>query len=550
MDLVSLAELPIADVQQNQAEILARVQENNAQLDIRFGPLNNIVGYYNALLATQRQINTQRLQDSNSLSKINADPTLADTETVDAVLSNWGITRGAGAKATGSITIVVNTNTTTIIASGAVFTASGLQFISNQAFVAKAAAANVTTASDRLLTQLDDGMWAFSIDVTAAQIGSAYQVAKNTTMTPASPPLNFVKAYAATDFSGGINPDTNQTMMLRQQEGFAMKAVSGPVTMNAALRAVPAFANVVTTSVIGFGDAEMLRDKHTIFPIAVGGKCDWYVRTTEQPQRISLSKTAVLVAIDPADNYGIWQFSITRNDYPGFYDVTAIRLPSSASLGTFTITQETRANDLTQLAPGFIPDIANVAEGAYSRYQVATIQFKDNRTLTAGLTVGTSEQTYAVEVRGLPLIGEIHDYMSSRNVRFRSGDILVKAPVPCFLQLSVSIQVQPGDTVPDTSVIISALTQLVNRVGFTGRLAASQVYDVIQNSLTGNQTATKLDMFGRIRRPDGTIKYVRDSSLLTVPAEPQNMVSAQTVQFFLTPSDVSITIETLTTVEA
>jgi hypothetical protein len=45
---------------------------------------------------------------------------------------------------------------------------------------------------------------------------------------------------------------------------------------------VEKFPDIRDSSVIGAGDLEMTRDKHTVFPGSTGGYTDWYVGTTRQ----------------------------------------------------------------------------------------------------------------------------------------------------------------------------------------------------------------------------------------------------------------------------
>jgi hypothetical protein len=52
-------------------------------------------------------------------------------------------------------------------------------------------------------------------------------------------------------------------------------------------------------------------------------------------------------------------------------------------------------------------------------------------------------------------------------------------------------------------------------------------------------------MFGAIRRPDGTKKYIRNFDVLEIPAEPSKMVSARTTVFILSPDDVGISVQNI-----
>lgn len=541
IEITDLSELSASEVQQKLAELTARVQELNPDVDLSSGPFRDYISYLSAVLETSVATNLDRIRKSDSIAEIEKDPSLAEDDVVDNVLSNFRIERSDGEAAQGSITIVVSSNTTVTIGAGAIFEADGKQFTSDQSYVAKAEEDQVVSSSDRLLTLLNDGNYGFNIDVTAVEVGADHSLKKDTAVTPVSPPLNFVRAFSAKDFTGGRDVETNSELLSRLQEGLAARTISNRVTMNALLRSIEDFENVIATSVVGFGDPEMLRDSHTIFPLSFGGRVDWYVRSEPALQRIALTKEAVLMT-KTSDGYGEWQFSLLRDDFPGFYEVESIRPTGDTDTTTFEVLSDSRDNDLS--GDDFVPDIQTTAEGAYSRYQTTTITFKDTETETAALSAG-DKRSYDVTVSGMTMIGDIQDYMNDRSVRPYGSDLLVKAPVPCFVSLSFTIYKQTGDDSPDLDAIRSALIDKVNAIGFTGRLSSSSLFDVVHGFLDDRTTVSAIDMLARIRRPDGSQKYLRDYDAIVVPDEPENMVTARTVQFYVTTDSIGISVETV-----
>jgi len=544
IEITDLSTLDPDLVEQLQEELAERLQEAHPTLDLKSGVLRDLLLNLSAILEAKNQTETDRIRRSASLAEIEADPSLADDDAVDNVMSNYRITRQEGEAATGQVTIIVSTNTTTTIAAGAIFEADGKQFTADTVFVAKAEPENVQATTDRLMQALSDGSFAFVISVTASEVGAESMLKKDTLLTPETPPLNFVKALATNDFTGGVDTETNQEILTRMQEGIAAQALSNRVNMTALLRAHEDFSSYVASSIIGYGDAEMLRDARLIAPISVGGRVDWYLRTALQAYRIGVTVTATLIE-KTTDNRGIWQFGIGRDVLPGFYEVASIRPTTSGEFsGTYPIEEEIRSNDLT--GDGFIPDVQTVEEGAYSRFQAAVVRFKDTDTATNSLTVNSSTKQYSVELRGQPLIKDLQEYLSSRDIRNYAGDLLVKAPVPCFVRLSFEIERPAGNTDEiDEDAIKVALADEVNAVSFTGRLPASSLSDVVHNFLKNDVAVSAIDMLGRIRRPDATTAWIRSSEVLVVPSEPDKMVTAKTVQFFLDPEDIGLSIVTV-----
>jgi hypothetical protein len=224
---------------------------------------------------------------------------------------------------------------------------------------------------------------------------------------------------------------------------------------------------------------------------------------------------------------------------PGFYEVDRIALPNAnPGDGGYEITMDLRGVDPTD--DQFLPDIASTEEGAYTRYQTSVVRFLDTDTPTTELVVNTSTQTYEVALLGMPLIAELQDFVGGRRIRNPAADTLVKAAVPCFLTLTFDIRRESGDTAPDLAAIANDLADAVNHLGFTGQLHASLLANVVHGHLSGKQACGQMELFGRIRRPDGSTGYIRDHSVLTIPDDPTRMVTGRTVAFILDPANVSI----------
>jgi hypothetical protein len=492
-------------------------------------------------LETAIRTNLERYQSARSLQQIAADPTLADDDVVNEVLSNWGVTRRIGTKATGSVTIELSASRTVTVPEGFIFEAAGQQYAATATFVARPAAGQVATVNDRLLVQLNNGNWAFVVDVEAAEVGTEYKLNAGDLIVPDRTLVNYVTSYATSTFSDGTNTETNAELINELQLGLAAKTLSNRTNMRSWLRSIPAYESATNQSIVGYGDPEMLRDKHTIFPISYGGRVDWYVRGQSALQRSAQQVTATLISI--VGNVSTWQFSITKSIFPGFYEVERIRRLADSSLNSgFEIVADNRGNDLT--GDGFVPDILTIAEGAYSAFQTTTIQFEDTATAVSGLTLGDTAE-YLCEITGVPLIAELQTEVSSRDIRSYAADALIKAPVPCFVDITFTINKAAGDAAPDVDGIKAALVSEVNNMGFIGRLDGSHLVDLVHNFIIDDVSVTDLDLFGRVRRPDGSIQYLRDADSLAIPEQPDKMVTAKTVQFFTEVSRISINVQSV-----
>lgn len=540
IELRPLTQLDTDAVSAALTETVQRVQEDNPRLDLRRGVFAELLVYYHAVLDTQRRTYTNDLLNSRSLLAIEQDPTLADPDVVDDILSNFRFTRKGGGLATGEVTVVVSDDVTVTVAQGSTWSARGKQFVTTRVYTAKAEASLVSSDSDRLLTPLSDGTWAFTITVEATAEGEDYAVVADTLVVPATLPPNYVTSYAASDFTNGFSAETNEEVLGRLQDGIAAKALSNRGNMSATLRSIDAFARLVAMSIIGAGDAELTRAFHSVLPLAMSGRCDWYVRTSEPPVAVAATIEATLIALN-TNGTGVWQFAYGRDDAPGVYEFRNVR-PDDAEPGTggYTILTDDRGLDLT--GEGWKPDLLTAVEAAYSPYSTAVVTFLDTRDHGA-FAVG-AKQNYQVAAVLMPQIGDIQTVVGSRDVRPYGGDVLVKAPVPAFTIVNFTVYKRTGQTDPDKSAIAAAVAKVVNTTGFSGLLYASQIQDAIHGHLTDGQTVSSIDMHARIRYPDGTAVYLRDSEVLEVPDDPANMVTARTVQFLCSADDVGVTVVT------
>jgi hypothetical protein len=541
-EITDLKQLNSADVDALLAQITEELSAENPTLDLKRGVFHDSVLYYHAVLESAIRENLNRYLSARSLQQIEADPTLADTTTVNDVLSNWGITRKEGTQAKGEVTIIVSKSTSVTIAAGAIFEANGISFTSDFGYTSTSNPAGIANENDRLMTELADGNWEFTIFVTAVDAGSGGKLTATKSIVPENAVTNYVTSFATADFSDGTDTETNTELINQLQDGLSAKAVSNRVNMRSLLRSLSQFSSATNQSIVGYGDVEMLRDKHSIFPIGYGGRVDWYVRGQVDLQTVTLTKEAALISVDSSGN-GTWQFTLVKDDAPGFYEVSRIYLPSAdpEETGTFNISSDTRGLDLT--GSGFIPDIVTQAEGAFTAYQTGTIQFVDTVTDTSSLSTG-DKQNYIVEVHNTPLVKELQDYMSGRDVRSYGADILMKAPIPCFVQISCVINKSSEDADPDTAGIKTTIAHLVNNTGFIGRLDGSRILDTIHGYIQNDISVTNLDILGKIITPAGTIVWLHDSSSIVVVDNVADMVTSKTVQFFTSADDISVDIET------
>jgi hypothetical protein len=485
------------------------------------------------VLHTLKQAEFARMAAAGSLQEIAANPDLADETLVSRVMSNYLIQRRSGSAATGQLVLTLSSNDVEFIPSSTVFTANGIEFRPLVSFTAVPTAGLVRTEQDRLITESGE-VYNVVIDVQATVVGTAGNVSKGTRFSTTAQIQGLIDIAAIGDFLGGEDADSNQDLIGRLQEGIG-GSLSSRAALESAVKA--AFPGVVDVSVIGAGDSEMQRDSHSTLAVKSLGRADVYVRTRQHPLQVALSKTAHLQDATTKT----WSMSFTRDEQPGFYRVESVRRPGAAAVGTLEVTSEIRGVDPTPVAGLDRVPLMTVTEAAYTRYQTCSLTFEDPTSTED--TVG-DEATFEVTVSVMPTIATLNDWLCDRSRQPWGGDYLVKAPLPCFVSVDLTIVRGLGDPEPDTAVIRQAVADAVNAVDFSvGRLNAAAITSVV-TPLIGRRSRIRLplDLRGVLRLPDGSQYGLFGPHELTVPDRPADMCSNRTVAFYLDPARVTVSV--------
>lgn len=543
---MSVSDLTFEDISPaaiEQAEEYMRqvLQEEYPSLDLSEGRvIRQLVVNTAAILHSVNRQDIENLVNSFSPVVIAEDPTAADPDIVDAVYGNYGIERFEGSKATGQISLILTDLTTTAVPEGTTFTANGLNYLTTQPYVGVTSQAAVVSSAERLIQERSDGAYFFTVPVVAENVGEQYRAQRGTRFTVDPVIGGVIDAQAAADFEGGLNEETNAELAQRAQEGIAPTVFSGRAQIESLI--VDEFPQVEAISQVGFGDPEMLRDRHNIFEWSVGGKADLYTKTADVPAEIKLTKSCTY------QGSNLWRALLTRDDAPGFYLVTSIVNEGDDPLiGGLDVSFETRGLDLTP-ETDFVQQIAGgMLEGAYSRYQTAVVEFEDPSTPSG--TVAGAVTDYDVYVLRMPDINGINDLTVDRSRRPPTGDYLPRAPIPALAAVSLKISYRQDIGTVDTDAVKQAIFSRVNGLSFnTGRLPLTIITDAAHGAieLGGSYVITPLDLHAFIYPPDtvplGRIE-LRDPDILTIPNLPDRGVSQRTTCFYMLLDSISVTPE-------
>jgi hypothetical protein len=501
-----------------------------------------------ALYMALNEENAENIRKSSSLLEIANNPVLADQDIVDAVLSNYRVTRTPGNKANGSITIVLTTNATTPIPENSVFYAGIRRYVTPTSYVGVPDQSLISRTTDRLITQNSDGNWEFIIEVEAEVEGEDYQLTQNTAMSAESPPPNYIRSFVTYDFLAGSTEESNEELISELAIGASGKTMSTRLNIESFIK--DEYPDVTNMSIIGYGNADMRRDRHNVFDGSHGGKSDVYLQSQPRPLIVQTKMFATLVDAQTKR----WQVFFGRDNFPGFYKLKKIvpveGIPSGTDAcgdpnpGTLQILNTVKSFNNAPLANGFVPDIVSYSEAAFSRFQEVTYEFKDPYTDTTGLTNMVSTHEYAIDLLQMPLISEIQDYITGHSVTAHRYDDIVRAPIPCLVSATVPIRVPAGSAI-NTDALASAAANSINDEGFSNELPASVICSAVQDQLPNRaRVFPPLDMLGEVIMPtQDDPHFIRSASVLRVPTDHSISVSNDTVMFFATADDIHIEVE-------
>jgi hypothetical protein len=525
------------------------LQETAADVDARRGSAVDllVVRPHAELLAAAR-LQIEREVASRSLLRVSADPELADPETLDALLSNYRITRRGAGRAAGQVLLRLNSSATSSIRPEAAFRANGFTFRPAQSYYLVNDPGQVASDSTRLIRTVNAsaGIYTTVIDVIADTPGAGGNLAADTQLAAegSSLPLGLQEATAAGSFGGGRDEETNAELVERARTGIATEGAGCRNNIRALI--VNNFPSVRDLSVVGAGDPELLRSRSNALGIAVPGYADIYVATRPQLDERIVTVRASLV--DTASR--TWEAMLPQEDAAGVYRVLSVRRSAGAPDPTPALLDYTfDAAPQPSSSSDVLPYLAAEAH-VYSRYQSLRVRFQDYALPDA------TDMLVDLRVLYAPQISTIHDLVNSRRYRSPGADYLVRAAVPCQVNVDLEIVRGQADVIPDTLVgeIKAAVVSAVHATDFAQNgLAVSRVMQAVQPLLPGRSEVRGVPTLrGTILSPVARVDpnslqdngriVVQSTGTLRIPSLASRGVSPRTTMFFCDSTRVSVVI--------
>lgn len=455
---------------------------------------------------------------------------------MDALASNYGVTRNEGRKVRGSIKVTVAGRRTYFIDKGFKFVQPNLGF---SYAVPEAVEAVFLTPGDLLRTgqvqlKAEGAGYYFVVVVEASGVGEEVvggdknntQVTNRTRfqLDPTLTLNGFVGAEAYGNFTSGLNRETDRDLIFRFRDGLSYKGLSSRRALTSVFKA--ALGTFRTLSVTGAHDAELTRAKNNLFGISHFGMADVHVRNGD-----SIETQVVEVRATKTDAT-TWHMDLGADVVPGFYRIVSVLPAGQTEVGSLQILKQAYGySQATENAN----HLSTAAEARFTKYQTCALDF----THTDEVVPITGTKLFTVMVAHMPFLRDAQDLVNSDDNRLLSADYLVRAAVPCLVSVNLRLERKfPSEELP-VEEIRREIFDYINSIPFGEPLIVSRLVDICHNYAVKRVDLPVL-VQGTIWLPEtgkDAILLLSADDKLVIPSLPAAGVSPKTTAFFATYLD-------------
>lgn len=517
----------MAETIQNTVDRLtAFISENYTDVDTAPGTVISELLIKLAASIQNEQYNTiESLSQGAHISAIAESDEDTYSPIIDKIASNYNTYRSAGSKVKGKIKVTLSEPNGYYFPESFGFIQPSLNLKYTIPSEVRVSPEPSATLDERQLYS-NNGLYYFILDVEAEEVGTEYQVSSGTVFSIAPPGniVNFVKAEAYGNFSSGSSQETDKQLIEKIKYNLGNSRLESASGISKNFR--QAFTSFQTLSVCGANDIEMVRSKQNALGLSTFGKADVYVRSSLGPEVKQIVKAANKISENT------WQVDISKDDVPGFYNISSIvpLSPTVNLIGTLVPTSTTYGYSM--YAGQRNNEILSAAEARFTKYQTATIVFNyDDKGATA---IGDSAN-FELHANYQPNIADMQDILLSDEERLACADYLVKAAIPCMVSLQINlVKKKPTDTYDSLKLqnLKKDIFKYINSIPFGSELHASNLVKICHNYGI-KRVDLPIQMTGVILCPDNTSITITDADVLSIPTNLAKGITPKTTLYFI-----------------
>jgi len=474
----------------------------------------------------EEELDTLRANMSLYLASIADEP---DQELVASLASNFRVTLKEGIYGTGELAVYTRQESNVYIPIGSKLSAGGVGLTNDRTYVGVANADNYVDKDDTVYRQLVQvgAEWVFTVPVRTTDFTDD-TAAQGLNVTMTGRPATVSRIEVSSSVVGGRAEASTADILEQAQNGLTAKIPSGNAHLTA-LFADQSGVNILSQRSFGINDPECIRDRDNVFGISTGGRVDTYPRTSDIPAVRTVSVTASRATTDDP-----WIAFLDNDTALGFYRILSIKETSSG-------VQVTDENEAT-VEYGYAteeggPHVFSADTARYSIYQTALVSFEYEST--------SVELTFDFELLTMPQLQTLQEFINRDSIRNEAQDVLIRAPHPASVSITVTVERVPGDTGTTVEKLQNAVAAAINDtdIGLDG-LDASLVVNAVEGVDETLHVAFPVTMQAEFQLPDGSMKSVSVlNGRINVPDSSYSWVTEKNTFYYCLASNVAVALK-------
>lgn len=452
--------------------------------------------------------------------------TTPDADLVNSLASNFRVVEQAGLYGTGEIAVYTREQNNVYIPAGSSLSAGGVALTTDRQYVGVSNAENFVDKEDTVYRQLIQvgSEWVFLVPVRTANFTDK-TVSQGLQVTMDGRPSLVTRIEISSSVLGGRAESTTADILDRAQNGLTAKVPSGNAHLKALFSELTD-VNVLDQASFGINDPECIRDRDNVFGISTGGRVDAYCKTALVPSVRTLTVNATRASLIDS-----WSMFIDKETALGFYRIISIKHPD--------VNTEITDEDGITVVYGFSeesggPHVFSADTARYSIYQTAQLTFD--------YTVAETQTAFEVKVQAMPALDTLQETINSPDVRNEAQDVLVRAPHPASVSVTVTVEREPGDTSTSVDDLQNAIATIISNtnIGVDG-LDASLVVNAVEGVDPSLHVVFPVTLQADFQLPDSSIKTVRSlTGRVSVPDSSYTWVTEKNTFYYCLAENVSV----------
>jgi len=491
-------------------QIVQRLKETDPSLDLREG-----TAMFELLvkpLAMAIEPLRSEIEQIRNFQSIAFAPIMPEDE-LDLLASNFFINRKIGARAKVSIRVFVTEPIALTFGAGAIFTAQNGQKFSN--------ASDFTFTKAEVRNNVSGELFFFDVTAFSLERTEAANIGENEIVSLGVEIPGFAGMTNSAVSIRSSRTETNAELVARVKRSITLRNLVSHRGISTVLSEF--FPDLFEVRSIGFTDPEMHRD--ITLGVHTGGRVDVYVDSSAGFEAASnVFRAAPLADTENASGLHITVKkggpALTSIVNVPLMRITSVEAGTIQSDGSFDAEEELLENadfsmsvkDVSLSSPNF--------NNAGRHFRFSTMEHLDIQ-----LDKKFKDRDIRVSYEWAPFVSDPQDFVNVERQRVTCSDVLVKAFIPAFIDISLSVIPLPGK---DSTLFNPAIEEFIQKLPSPTVFELSDVVALLYD-IGADKVDLPTKVSAVVHKPDGTIAVVATENAMdfssvtdtTIPITPR-----------------------------